>query len=565
MTTQNFQNQSASAQVVTGSRDAIVLLNADGTILDVNPAALVLFGRPPGDMLERSFLDLINIPNAPFVGSGPMRAVDYMMLGVIERPEARAMPVEISLIALEGGDNLYAAQLRSIVMHAHVETELQRLAYYDSTTHLPNRYATLNHVDDLLAGGTRFIVLHLNLDRFRILKNSLGHDFGDKVLVVIADQLRVLSYQGIWVSRLGGDEFVVIVPDAEPDDIETLSADIQHLLARQVVVEDRQIHLKCSIGVVDVEGTGHVAAQILSDAEIAAFQAKIAGGGTYAIFDQPMRESLIELQRTEADLRLAVQQDDQLWVAYQPIVDLQTGDLAGFEALVRWDHPEFGTIPPAEFIPLAEATGLIVPLGADVLTEACRAASRWIQLVGPTRLPFISVNLSLRQLGEGNFIEHAKQLLEETGLQPGTLKLEITESTLMTNPEDSIRKLEEIRALGIQLSIDDFGTGYSSLAYLHRLPVKTLKIDRSFVTRLDESNDREIVRIITELARILKLDVIAEGVERLSDIQALRALGCQYGQGFLFDKPLSAEDAEQLLVDGKTWRETVEQALVAST
>ena len=408
-------------------------------------------------------------------------------------------------------------------------------------------------------------MLHLNLDRFRILKNSLGHDFGDKVLVAIADQLRVLSYQGIWVSRLGGDEFVVIVPDAEPDDIDTLSADIQHLLARQVVVEDRQIHLKCSIGVVDVEGTGHVAAQILSDAEIAAFQAKIAGGGTYAVFDQPMRESLIELQRTEADLRLAVQQDDQLWVAYQPIVDLQTGDLAGFEALVRWDHPEFGTIPPAEFIPLAEATGLIVPLGADVLTEACRAASRWIQLVGPTRLPFISVNLSLRQLGEGNFIEHAKQLLEETGLQPGTLKLEITESTLMTNPEDSIRKLEEIRALGIQLSIDDFGTGYSSLAYLHRLPVKTLKIDRSFVTRLDESNDREIVRIITELARILKLDVIAEGVERLSDIQALRALGCQYGQGFLFDKPLSAEDAEQLLVGGKTWRETVEQALVAST
>ena len=430
----------------------------------------------------------------------------------LKRGDGTTMPVEVSIVSLDApAKALFAVQIRDASVHSTVEDELERLAYFDPLTQLPNRYAALLHIRMKIEGGEAFTVWHLNLDRFRILKNSLGHNFADRVLTAIADRLQATVDHGVWISRLGNDEFILVLPLLSEQEIEQVSHRIQNALARNLMVDGRDVHLKASLGIVESSPLYTDPAQMMSDAEIASFQAKIAGGGTHAVFDQPMREVLMDLQRMEADLRHAVRQDDQLWVAYQPIVDLKRGVLAGFEALVRWDHPELGVIPPADFIPIAEATGLIIPIGGDVLAQACRDAQKWMKKVGKDRLPYLSVNLSLRQLAEPNFIEHTRALLAESGITPSKLKLEITESTLMSHPEESIRKLEEIRALGVELSIDDFGTGYSSLAYLHRLPVKTLKIDRSFVSRIEESNDREIVRIITELANILGLNVIAEG------------------------------------------------------
>ena len=445
-----------AGSVIAASREGIVIVTPEGSIVDLNPAAEAMFARPRGDVIHSHLLDLVQLPNAPFAANARIWALDNTLLGVIERPDKKALPVETTLAALPaGGADYLVAQLRDISLRSEVESELHRLAYYDAVTQLPNRYATLKRLGDLLAEHAVFSVWHMNLDRFRILKNSLGHAFGDQILNAIAAALKAIDGEDLWLARLAGDEFVILLPLMNEVDTEAMSLRLLRVLARDIKVDGRAVHLKASFGIAEVTGDYETPEEILSDAEIAAFQAKIAGGGTHAVFDQPMREVLMDLQRTEADLRIAVQRDDQLWVAYQPIIDLSTGLLAGFEALVRWDHPEHGLISPNEFIPIAEATGLIVPLGADVLAEACRSARDWIRMVGEEHMPFISVNLSLRQLSEGDFIARAQLLLLETGLSPKKLKLEITESMLMTDPEESIRKLNEIRALGIELSIDD--------------------------------------------------------------------------------------------------------------
>ncbi len=543
-----------ASSVISAARDGFLLLDGQGTLLDANSTAERMLGEPATKLFGRHLLDLLQIPNAPFQKDGAFRSVDYMLLGVVTRENGQSLPLEVAILTLgHAAKTLFAAQLRDISVHSELDDELHRLAYFDPVTQLPNRYATLMHLKELLAEGESFTVWHLNLDRFRVLKNSLGHGFGDRVLIAIGERLGSSLDHGSWVSRLGNDEFVIILPHLPSLRFDEICQVIQAALTRGFTVDGREIHLKGSLGVVESSSAYGDPAQMLSDAEIASFQAKIAGGGTFTIFDQPMRQVLMDLQRTESDLRLAVENGDQMWVAYQPIVDLRTGTLAGFEALVRWEHPMLGQIPPNDFIPIAEATGLIVPLGTEVLTQACRSAQRWTAMVGNGKLPFISVNLSLRQLTEGDFIELARDLLHSTGIDPAKLKLEITESMLMTDPEESISKLREIRKLGVELSIDDFGTGYSSLAYLHQLPVKTLKIDKSFVSRIRDPNDREIVRIITELAGILGLNVIAEGVETLEDVEALQSIGCGYGQGFFFGKPLDPEDAERLIVDPKRW------------
>jgi diguanylate cyclase (GGDEF)-like protein len=470
------------------------------------------------------------------------------VLGEVSSEHGNGFPVEITVSLLSGDhEHLLAVQLRDLSGSPDLGGELNRLAYVDPVTHLPNRYATLRHLSALMSEAEPFTAIYFNFDRFRVLKNSLGHSFADKVLRAVSQRIKTVFGETAWLSRLGNDEFFLILPSLSGEKLKQATADIQAALSHDLTVDERSIHLTASIGVVAASSPYYDPGEIMSDAEIAAFQAKIAGGATYAIFDQPMRDVLVDLQHTETDLRAAVQQGDQLFVAYQPIVDLRKGGLAGFEALARWTHPERGRIPPNEFIPIAEATGLINQIGADILTKSLREAQKWMKQTGPAHMPFISVNLSLRQLSDRHFIEHTRELLRETGIPPSKLKLEITESMLMTNPEESIFKLEELRALGLELSIDDFGTGYSSLAYLHRLPVKNLKIDRSFVMRIGEPNDREIVRIITELAGILDLAVVAEGVETAEDVAILQGLNCNYGQGFYFSKPVEAHEAEKLL------------------
>ena len=549
-----FTLDAIGGAIVAATRDGVFLLDDRGIVLDANTRARTMVGVTAPGLIGRHLLELVQIPTAPFRADSPMQPIDHMMLGVIAGDNDTSQPVEISIVPLQhNGQLFFAAQLRDVSVHSELDNDLHRLAYFDPVTQLPNRYATLKELTTRLQADEPFTVWHLNIDRFRVLKNSLGHGFGDRVLVALGERFRLLVRDRGWVSRLANDEFVLILPHPFADDFEKLCNRIQMALTRDLVIDGRDIHLKASIGIVEASVGYSDPAQMLSDAEIASFQAKIAGGGTYAIFDQPMRDVLVNLQRTETDLRNAVKDDNQLWVAYQPIVDLRKGTLAGFEALVRWEHPQYGQIPPGEFIPIAEATGLIIPLGRDVLAQACHDMQRWTAKVGIDHMPFMSVNLSLLQLAEGDFLAEARDLLKSTGVNPKKLKLEITESTLMTDPEHAIAKLQEIRKLGINLSIDDFGTGYSSLAYLHRLPVNTLKIDKSFVSRIDNPNDREIVRIITELAGILSLDVIAEGVETIAHVEALQSIGCDYGQGFFFGKGLDSVEAERLIVEQQHW------------
>ncbi len=539
---------------VAAARDGILLLDGAGTVLDANPTAIDMLAHIKPEIQGKHLLDLIELPNASFRRDGEFLPADFMLLGVIAGENGNSMPVEVAILPLKhSGGDLFAAQIRDVSVHSELDDELHRLAYFDPVTQLPNRYATLRRLKELMNSGEAFTVWNLNIDRFRVLKNSLGHGFGDRVLIAMGERLSTLFADGSWISRLGNDEFILILPAMSHEKIDAICTRIQASLTRDLTIDGRDIHMKASLGVVESSSAYSDPAQMLSDAEIAAFQAKIVGGGTFTLFDQTMRQVLVNMQRTESDLRTAIRDEKQLWVAYQPIVDLRTGTLAGFEALVRWEHPEYGQIPPNEFIPIAEATGLIVPLGRDVLAEACRDFQRWTKMVGTERMPFMSVNLSLRQLTEGDFIEEARELLATTGIDPAKLKLEITESTLMTDPEQAISKLQEIRKLGVQLSIDDFGTGYSSLAYLHRLPVNTLKIDKSFVSRINDPNDREIVRIITELAGILSLNVIAEGVETIAHVEALQSIGCGFGQGFFLGKPLDPADAERLIVSPQRW------------
>ncbi len=544
--------ETVASAIVAATRDSVLLLDGHGIVLDANAHAHKLSSR---GLIGHHLLDLVQIPTAPFRSDTVMQSVDHAMLGVTAGEEGGASrAVEVFIIPLhDHGQNFFAAQIRDIQSHSELDKDLHRLAYFDPLTQLPNRYAMLNQLTERLNAHESFTLWHLNIDRFRVLKNSLGHNFGDRVLVAISERLRMLVKDHGMVSRLANDEFVLILPRATFGDIDKMCHHIQAALTRNLIIDGRDIHLKASLGIVESSELYMDPAKMLSDAEIATYHAKMAGGGIYVMFDQSMRDIVVNLQRTEADLRNAVKDDNQLWVAYQPIVDLKKGTLAGFEALVRWEHPQYGQIAPSDFIPIAETTGLIIPLGRDVLAQACHDVQRWTAQVGVDRMPFMSVNLSLMQLAEGDFLGEARELLKATGINPKKLKLEITESTLMTDPEQAITKLQEIRNMGINLSIDDFGTGYSSLAYLHRLPVNTLKIDKSFVSRIDDPNDREIVRIITELAGILNLDVIAEGVETIAHVEALQSIGCDYGQGFFFGKGLDAADAERLIVDAHHW------------
>jgi EAL domain-containing protein (putative c-di-GMP-specific phosphodiesterase class I) len=322
---------------------------------------------------------------------------------------------------------------------------------------------------------------------------------------------------------------------------------LQVALARPFNLNGHEVFTTVSIGIA-LSATGYERPDdVLRDADTAMYRAKTLGKARHEVFDKTMHALAMNLLQMETDLRRAVERKE-FFLQYQPIVTLETGIVRGFEALVRWQHPERGFISPIDFIPIAEETGLIIPIGQWVLEEACRQIHLWQEQFQQYPPLQISVNLSVKQFMNTDLIKHIQDALKETGVDPHSLKLEITESMVMENVEAAIGMLEQLRALGIELSIDDFGTGYSSLSYLHRFPISTLKIDRSFVSRMtDQSDNAEIVRTIVMLARSLKMDVVAEGVETTEQLSQLRALGCEYGQGFFFSKPLTAKETERWL------------------
>ncbi|HEY9282437.1 MAG TPA: bifunctional diguanylate cyclase/phosphodiesterase [Pyrinomonadaceae bacterium] len=434
----------------------------------------------------------------------------------------------------------------------------RRAAYHDALTGLPNRLLLADHLRLAIGRAKRhpdhsFALIFLDLDRFKYINDSLGHAAGDQLLITIARRLENSLRPTDTVARLGGDEFAILLDGLEDDgDAVHVAERVQQELTSPFHLSGHEVFTTASIGIT-LSRTGYEHPEnVLRDADTAMYRAKENGKARYELFDSVMHARAVERLKLENDLRRAVERGE-FEVYYQPIVSLDSERIAGFEALVRWDHPERGFVLPAEFIPVAEETGLIVEIGQWVLRESCRQMREWQRRSFDNRLLTLSVNLSGKQFLQPNLIGCVKQILHETDLDPRCLKLEITESIMMENAEAASAMLVQLRGLGVKLSIDDFGTGYSSLSYLHRFPVNTLKIDRSFVMRMgDAGENSEIVRTILTLASNLGMDVVAEGVETEGQLAQLKAMRCPYGQGYLFSKPVDAAGAGGLVAAAGT-------------
>jgi diguanylate cyclase (GGDEF)-like protein len=430
-------------------------------------------------------------------------------------------------------------------------------AFHDVLTGLPNRSLFSEHLRIALERARQneeylFCVLFLDLDRFKNINDSLGHPCGDELLILVARRLEGCIRQTDMVARFGGDEFAILLDAIEnPSDAIRVAEKVQQEISAPFKLHNQDAVTTASIGVALSTSDYSEAEDMIRDADTAMYRAKDQGKARYEIFDTAMHTRAVTLLRLESDLRRALQREE-LCVYYQPIVSIASGELQGFEALVRWQHPERGLISPDQFIAVAEETGLILSLGLSVLREACRQLRTWQQRSLSDRNLTISVNLSAKQLSQSDLIEKVEQVLTESGIDPWQLKLEITETVVMENAELAAITLARLRGLGVRLSIDDFGTGYSSLSYLNRFPVDTLKIDRSFITTLKQGDENvEIVKTIVMLAGNLGMQVIAEGIETADQLQQLRLLKCQYGQGYLFSKPLAATDADMFLLNGR--------------
>ena len=449
------------------------------------------------------------------------------------------------------------------------QTDITEGKVSDPLTGLPNRLLFIDRVGRLIKHSKRrkdhlFAVLFMDLDGFKMINDSMGHLIGDQLLLGVANRLEkclratdTVARLGetFTVARLGGDEFTVLLDDIkDPNDAKRAADRMMKSLAAPFILGGKEVFTSVSIGIALSNTLYEQPEEILRDADTAMYRAKSLGKARYEVFDADMRASVMARLQLETDLRHALERGEFLNF-YQPIVALSSGEIAGFEALLRWQHPTRGLLSPDEFIPVAEETGLIRELGWWNLREACRQISEWKSVLATHPHLTVSVNLSAKQFLQPNLVEDIRKLLVELALPPETLKLEITESTVMADPAAAVEMLQQIKSLGIHLAIDDFGTGYSSLSYLHRFPLDTLKIDRSFISGMgDEGEGMEIARTILPMANNLRLDVVAEGVETVQQVTLLRKLHCKYAQGYYFSKPLSAEGIATLLAGDLSWQ-----------
>ena len=453
----------------------------------------------------------------------------------------------------EGRPLRMAGSLTDISARKRIEESLARDALYDPLTSLPNRGFFTNLLERSARrvqrrGDYHFAVLFLDLDRFKVVNDSLGHDTGDRLLKGVAQRLERCLRPGDVVARLAGDEFCILVDGIENiGDATRVAERVQEELRAPFVLNGHRVFATASIGIA-TSTTGNARPEnLLRDADTAMYRAKSSGRGRIEVFDAKMHERAMYVLQVESDLRTALE-ENRFRLVYLPVVSLETRRIMGFEALLRWDHPERGTVSPAEFVPVAEETGVIVALGLWVLRTACRQFTSWLERHPLDDSFSISVNLSSKQLQQVDFVEQLEAILRETRMSPSRLKLEVTETVLMNDPDFSTEVVRRLDKLGVQIQIDDFGTGYSSLSYLNRLRVDTLKIDRSFIKSLGEPGERAtIVQAIIRLARDLGIHVIAEGVETSEQLDSLRTLECEHGQGFLFSQPVDGERALTLL------------------
>lgn len=544
----------------------LALLFTSGQWYRVNRTLCEMLGYSEQELLLKRFQELVH-PDERFAS---MTKVEQLLRNnvPISQTELRCIHKaghvvwvlwSVSQVMLEASGTIqHVFQIQNITDRKIAEELLVHDAFHDTLTGLPNRALMSDHLQLAIARAKRnlelrFAVLFLDVDRFKLVNDSLGHLVGDQLLVGIAQRLKACLRPGDTIARVGGDEFTILLEDlADEGEAVTVAQRINEEMKTPFNLNGRDVFTTVSIGIAPGSMAYEKPDEILRDADTAMYRSKALGKARHETFDQEMHDHSKNVLQMETDLRRAHERGE-FFVNYQPIVALDDFHVCGFEALVRWQHPERGLISPLDFIPVAEEGGQILRIGQWVLREACQQLKRWQEKFPADKSLYVTVNLSAKQFAQPDLVAQVKEILAETDLDPNTLKLEITESVLMDDFESAADLLFQLRALGVRLSIDDFGTGYSSLTYLHRFPIDTLKIDRSFVMRMDKDNV-EIVRTILSLAENLGMDVVAEGVETQEQMALLRDLNCQNGQGYLFSKPMSIEEADRVIAETYTPR-----------
>jgi diguanylate cyclase (GGDEF)-like protein len=526
----------ARTTVVETMRDAVLVADAHGHVVDLNPAALALLGRRPGDLVGRPVSAVL----AEF--GEPMGFPDPGLYDLRFNAFHGERDMELAVTPLEDARGAMAGRvlvLRDVTDRRELERELRELAYTDRLTGLPNRALFQDRLEQALVMAERrnspVAVLFLDLDRFKIINDSLGHQIGDAVLVSVAQRLRRCLRAEDTLARLGGDEFAILLPGiANRRDTRLVTDKCLAALADPEEIGGNELTVNASIGVAIFPQDGADVHHLLRSADAAMYRAKARGGARAEAFTQLLEKQATRRHQFEVELRRALR-SGQLRLLFQPYRDLATGRLIGYEALVRWSHPEHGMLQPSTFLPMAEETGLIEAIDRWVLAEACRQASRW-------RAPLVvSVNVSAGRLRRGDLYADTAAILFETGLNPSRLVLELSERILFDELPDALNSLADLPSAGIHLALDDFGAGYTSLEQLRRLPVGHVKIDRSLIEPVDRSDeDTTIVAAVIQFAHALGLSVTAEGIERSTQLDRLAELGCEYGQGFLFSPPAPA-------------------------
>jgi diguanylate cyclase (GGDEF)-like protein/PAS domain S-box-containing protein len=545
-----LRKQSAA---ITASMDGIGILNAELEFTYANDAFAKLYGYPtPQALTGKSLADVYETAENE-------RFRNAILPLVIERGRWRGettglrrdgvtFPQEISMTALDGGGIVVV--VRDISERTYAEEQIKHLAYHDALTGLPNRLLFKDRLTVALShaqrNGSRLAVLFLDLDRFKVINDSLGHNIGDQLLQAVAARVQSCVRESDTVARLGGDEFTLLLPNlSRSDDAAPVAQKLLEAVRYPFHIEGREFFITTSIGVSLYPEDGLDAETLIKNADTAMYQAKEQGRDNYQLFNAYINARALQRIALEHGLRRALT-NDELAVHYQPIFDFRSGRISGMEALLRWNHPEMGSIPPGMFIPLAEANGVMVPIGTWAMRAACRQAREWHE-AGFKNLS-LAVNLSVCQLQQPDLVQRVREILDETQIQPRMLELEITESSAMQSPETSVRTLYELKKLGVRISLDDFGTGHSSLSYLKRFPIDTLKIDQSFVRDITTDPDTaSIVSAIIAMARSLRLKVIAEGVEFSEQANFLRRYNCDQMQGYLIKPPVPAAEFLELI------------------